>query len=100
MSNLTVEVSHQLTKEEALARIKNLLVNLKEEQKEIVSDVKEEWSGDEGNFSFAAKGFELSGDIKVNDNNVVINAQLPFAVALFKGAIQNIIEQRAKALLS
>lgn len=100
MSNLTVEVPHQLTKEEALARIKNLLVNLKEEQKEIVSDVKEEWSGDQGNFSFSAKGFELSGDIRVSESSVVINAQLPFAVALFKGAIQNIIEQRAKALLS
>lgn len=100
MSNLTVEVPHQLNKDEALARIKNLLVNLKEEQKDIVSGVKEEWSGDQGNFSFSAKGFELSGDIKVSDTNVIINAQLPFAVALFKGAIQNIIEQRAKALLA
>lgn len=100
MPNLTVEVPHQLAKEEALARIMNLLVNLKEEQKEIVSDIREEWSGDTGHFSFSAKGFELSGDIKVNDNNVVINAQLPFAVALFKGAIQNIIEQRTRALLA
>jgi len=100
MSNLNVEIPHQLSKEEALGRIKNLLVNLKQEQKDIVSDIKEEWSGDRGSFSFSAKGFELSGDIQVNDTNVIINAQLPFAVALFKGAIQNIIEQRAKALLA
>jgi hypothetical protein len=100
MSALNLTIPHNLSKEEALTRIKNLLSNLKEEKKDIVSDVQENWQDNKGNFSFKAKGFNLAGDIVVNDADVEINSDLPFAVSFFKGAISDMITKKTKELLA
>lgn len=100
MSALKLNIPHKLAKEEAIARIKNLLGNLKEEHKDNFSNLKEKWEGGNANFSFTAKGFDLAGNIIVNDSNVEINSKLPFAVSLFKGMIEEMITRQAKALLA
>jgi hypothetical protein len=100
MSTLNLDIPHQLSKEEALERIKGLLTNLKAEQKDIVSNVEEKWEGDQGQFSFSAKGFDLAGNIEVQASSVKINADLPFALSFFKGMISNVITDKANALLS
>jgi len=100
MSALNLTIPHNLSKEEALTRIKSLLSNLKEDKKDIVSDVQENWQDNKGNFSFKAKGFDLAGDIVVNDADVQINSDLPFAVSFFKGAISDMITKKTKELLA
>ena len=100
MASLSVDVPHQLPKEEALTRIKKLLGNLKQEQKEYISNVQENWVGNKGNFSFTVKGFDCSGTIIVNDTNVDIDSKVPFAVSLFKGKITSMIKEKARELLA
>lgn len=100
MSNLSMTIPHELPKEEALRRIRGLLQNLKTEHAGLISDVKEEWNNDEGKFAFSAKGFDISGIIKVTASDVDIDAKVPFAVSLFSGTIKNIITEKAKALLA
>lgn len=99
MSKLELSIPHQLDKEQAVSRIKNLLANLATEHAGTISNVKEEWNGSQGDFAFSAKGFDLAGKINVNDNDVQIDADLPFAVSLFSGAIKRIIQERAQELL-
>ncbi|MET0393860.1 MAG: polyhydroxyalkanoic acid system family protein [Chitinophagaceae bacterium] len=100
MSSLSLTIPHELPKEEALTRIKGLLQSLRAEHANMISDVKEEWTGDEGKFAFSAKGFDLSGLINVSGTAVGIDAKLPFALSLFSGSIKNIITEKAKALLA
>ncbi|MBC7904049.1 MAG: polyhydroxyalkanoic acid system family protein [Gemmatimonadaceae bacterium] len=100
MSNLNVNVAHNLGQEKALERIKNLLGNLKEEQKALVGNIKEEWNGNTGKFGFSAQGFDLAGTIAVTDASVDINADLPFALSFFKGMIADVIEKKTKELLA
>lgn len=100
MSTLNVKIPHDLSKEEALERIKNMLNNLKKEQKDKITNLKEDWQDNKGSFSFSAMGFDLAGDVNVDDNNVEINSKLPFAVSFFKGAIEEMITKEAKKLLS
>ena len=100
MSKLSVSVPHELSKPEAVERIKGLLEKLKKEQAGMISDVKEEWNGDQGRFSFSARGYDLSGLISVTDAEVGINAEVPFAVSLFSGTIKKIISEKAAALLA
>lgn len=100
MSQLDISVPHQLTQEEALERIKNLLSRLQQEQKEIIADVKEEWNGNEGTFSFTAKGFALSGNIAVGTQDVTIQSELPFMLSFFKGKIAEVIKEKAGEILS
>lgn len=100
MSSLSISIPHELPKEEALNRIKGLLQNLKTEHANMISNAEEEWNGSEGKFAFTAKGFDLSGSIKVMDTSVDIDAKVPFAVSLFSGAIKSMISEKAKALLA
>lgn len=99
MAALNINIPHNLTKDEALSRIKGLLQQVKEEQANVVSNVKENWQDDKGEFSFTAMGFDLSGLIDVKEDGIDINAELPFAVSLFKGKIKEIITEKATALL-
>ncbi len=100
MSTLNVNIPHQLSKEEAQVRIRQLLTNLKEQQADKVSDVKETWEGDHATFSFSIKGFDISGGIKVNADSVDIEGELPFALSFFKGMVADLISAKAKELLA
>ncbi len=100
MAKLDIEIPHQLPRQEALDRIQGMLRKLQEEQKDTVRNVSEKWEGNEGEFSFSAKGFDLSGKIRVEENSVNINGELPFALSFFKSQISRVIQDKAGALLS
>ena len=100
MAKLDIAIPHQLPPAEALKRIQGLLRKLQEDQKDMISNVSETWEGNEGEFSFSAKGFDLAGKIRVEDNFVSINGQLPFALSFFKGKISQVIEEKAGKLLA
>ena len=100
MASLNMDIPHQLPQEEALERIKKLLVKLQEEQKDKISNVQEEWTGDTGNFQFTASGFDLAGQIKVLPDSITIDSKLPFALTFFKGMIKDMIEKKTTELLT
>lgn len=99
MSNVDIKIPHTLGQEEALKRIKKLLTNLKEEQAAIVKNVKEDWNGQEGNFSFSAKGFQVSGKIYAGVDTVRITSRLPFVLTFFKNTITKTIWAKGTELL-
>jgi len=100
MARLDITIPHSLPPQEALTRIQGLLKKLQSEQSDTIKDVSEKWNGNEGEFSFSAKGFDLSGTIKVEENLVSINGQLPFALSFFKGKISQVIKEKAGELLA
>jgi|SRR6218665_331449 len=100
MSDLNINIPHKLSSEEATSRIKKLLTGLREEHKDLIQSASEEWEGGNGKFGFSVKGFDLAGNIRVSEAAVDINAKLPFAVSLFKGAISKVITDKANELLA
>src|SRR5689334_16491929 len=100
MAKLDIAIPHNLPPEEAVTRIQGLLSKLQQEQKDTIKNVSEQWNGNEGEFSFTAKGFDLAGKIKVEDNQVSIHGQLPFALSFFKGQISQVIKEKAGKLLA
>lgn len=100
MPKSTVTVEHQLGKDEALARIKGLLAQAKEQYGDRITDLEEHWSGDGGTFSFRAMGFRISGSLTVSDRDVVIVGDYPFAALPFKGTIEATLRERAQRLLA
>ena len=100
MANLEVAVPHNLSQEEALNRIRNMFTQMKQEHGDKISNLKEEWNGNVGNFSFTAQGFDVAGTLTVNPSNVEFNGKIPFTLSLFKGAIVKTIEQQATKILS
>ena len=100
MPKLNMTVSHNLTQDEAVERIRNLLNDVKTEFAEKVSDLNEDWNGNTGRFSFKAMGFPVSGTLMVKPGTVEISGNLPFAALLFKSKIETVIKDRAKTLLA
>jgi hypothetical protein len=100
MASLKMNIPHRLEQQEALHRIKGLLGKLRQEQKDEISNLREDWNGNTGKFKFTARGFDISGVIDVNAGGVDIDANVPFAVALFKGRIKQVIDTKARELLS
>ena len=100
MATLDISIPHQLAPQEALNRIQVLLQRLQREHGDTVKDVKESWNGNEGQFSFSAKGFDLSGKIKVEEDQVHIDGKLPFTLSFFKGPITEVIRKKAGELLA
>jgi hypothetical protein len=99
MSNIEFSVPHQLSQEEALTRIKNLLSQTAQEHSDKIKNLKETWTDNTGHFSFSAMGYDIAGELTVNPSDVYINAKVPFTVSLFKGTITKMIEERAGQLL-
>lgn len=100
MAQLDIDLPHELPQQEALTRIQGLLRKLQIEQKDSIKDVSETWNGNEGEFSFSAKGFDISGKIKVEENLVCINGRLPFVLSFFKEKISELIKEKAGEILS
>lgn len=95
-----VSVPHQLSREEALDRIKSLVADLKSQYGNQVSNVSENWTGNRCDFSLKMKMFKLSGTIEVDNSKAEIRGTMPTGTGRFEGKAKALIEQRAKSLLS
>jgi len=100
MPSLEMSIPHKLPQEEALQRIKNLLSETKREHGDKIQNLQETWTGNTGNFSFKAQGFDIAGTLIVNPSSVELKGKIPFAVSLFKGQITKAINEKATQLLS
>ena len=100
MANLDVEIPHNLTQEEAIERIKKLLGEIKRKHGDRISDLKENWEGNVGDFSFTAQGFDISGNLEVDSSTVKLTGKIPLALSLFKGQISKTIYEEGSRILS
>lgn len=100
MSKLNLSINHSLSKEIALERTKKLLEETKRKHADKISNLKESWVGNTGNFSFTAMGFDISGTLNVGDKNIELFGNIPWAATLFEGRIKSVILEEATKLLS
>ena len=100
MPKLNMTITHHLTQDEALKRIKTLLGEVKNQFADKISELNEKWNGNTGNFSFSAMGFSVSGTLIVSPSEVKLSGNLPFAANFFKGKIESTIRERAEILLA
>jgi hypothetical protein len=99
MASLKTSIQHQLPKEEAVTRIRQLLSDTRKQHAGMVENLKEDWEGNTGKFSFTAKGFDVAGTLTVRDSTVELDGTIPFALSFFKGKIVQVIKDRAESLL-
>ena len=100
MAKLNMAVSHRLTQDEAVTRVKTLLGEVKKQFADKITDLREEWDGNRGKFSFSAMGFSVSGTLTVKSSEVELSGNLPFAASFFKEKIESTIRERAETLLA
>jgi hypothetical protein len=99
MSSIQVTVHHKLTEHEAMARIQNLVTNLKHEHGDKIDSIQEEWHARSGKFEFTFHGMHLAGTIILHPGIVEIHGKIPLAFTLFRGKIKDVIKEKASELL-
>ena len=102
-----IERNHNVGKEEAIHKIDTFLDDLMRRQFPSGVTVKEpskSWSENGMRFSFKAKkgfiGTTISGVIRVNDDSVVMDSDLPGLVTMFvsEDKIRNVINEQLDSL--
>jgi hypothetical protein len=100
MASIEINIPYTIPQQEALTRIKNLLTETRNEHAGIIKNLQENWDGNTGTFSFTAQGFDISGTLTVNPGIFNVDAQVPLALTMFKGAITKAITDKASQLLA
>jgi hypothetical protein len=100
MPSLNLTVPHNHDKDTAIEKLKSFSAKIQERYGDQVSDLVETWDGPNLNFGFRAKGFKVSGNIEVEDEQVKLGGKLPLAAMMFKGRIEKDVTMALRMALS
>ncbi len=97
MAKFNIAVDHELTRQDAVLKLRTFSDSLRSEVHGHVSEVEEQWD-ENGNlsFSFRALGFKVSGQMVTCETQVTVVGTLPFAALPFRGAIESQVAKKHK----
>jgi hypothetical protein len=99
MPSLNLSLPHSLSPEEAAARIRNLVGEMRVAHPEYARDIRESWDGLVGRFEGSVMGFTVSGEVAVTSGAVEIAVSYPFMASPFKGKIESMIRETGEKIL-
>lgn len=99
MPSFHAEANHQLSREEAVDRLKGFMSKVEQEYKSQVSDVQSDWVDNVLNFALTTYGFTIKGQLAVEDDKARIDGKLPLAAVAFRGKIEKSISQALESAL-
>ncbi|MCA9487902.1 MAG: polyhydroxyalkanoic acid system family protein [Nanoarchaeota archaeon] len=90
---MEIRYGYDCGKNIAYQKVDGLLTKLETEHSDKISDASRKWnpSKDYMEFSFKVKGFNISGDVSLYENNLVLNGKIPFVARAFSGTIKETI---------
>jgi len=100
MPALKLNFPHQLGQDDAMSRLKSLLEKVKERHGEKVTNLRESWAANVLNFGFSTYGFNVEGDMTVDENEVRLDGKIPFTAMIFKGKIEQELRETMNRVLS
>ena len=99
MPALKMSFPHQLGRESAQERLQTRLEKLLDRYGDQVSNLRQSWKDNVLDFGFTTYGFGIQGNMTVEENEVRLDGQIPFAAMMFKGKIEQALrEQMTKTL--
>jgi putative polyhydroxyalkanoate system protein len=96
---ISIRVPHKLTQAEARQRIENGVADLQRQYAGKIGTVQQTWTGNQMAFSFSAMGQSMSGRIDDEPNDVVVNVELPWLLAMLADKIKPQIQKEASKML-
>ena len=96
---VVVTLPHQHTKAEAIKRIREGLEKMKPQLAPYTSSLKEEWRGDDLHFHVVVMKQTVTGRIKVMDDSVRVEVDLPWILTAIAEMVRGQIEKRGSQIL-
>jgi hypothetical protein len=100
MPDVTVSVTHRLSQDEALRRIKAAIARAKTQYADKIEDLSQSWNAYVGSLEISAMAQKASGTVAVNPADVTAQIKLPFAASLFKSKIESGIRDALARILA
>jgi acid stress-induced BolA-like protein IbaG/YrbA len=95
-----LNIPHTFSKDDAISRVKTMLVQAKSQFSDKLTIEEERWEGDTLHFAFNAQGQQIAGKAEVTDKEFVIDAKLPLMMRLFEGKLERMIQEQTKEMLA
>lgn len=96
---ITLSVPHKLTQEQAKARIDSGVTQFRSQFAGHVAQIHEQWTGNRMAFRFTVLNQAVNGTVDVESEQVVLNVELPWVLAMFADRIRPQVEDKARKLL-
>jgi Putative polyhydroxyalkanoic acid system protein (PHA_gran_rgn) len=96
---LVVSIPHQLGKEEAVRRLKSGFGRARSTFSDKLAVIDENWSGDHLDFRAGILGQTTTGTIDVAEDQVRIEVQLPWLLAVLADKVRPFIERQGHLML-
>ena len=100
MPGFTRQITHTLTQEDAVGRLKGFVTGVEQKYGDLASEVSGEWAENMLHFKVVAMGFRIQGKLLVEAFIANIEVQYPFTAALFAGRIEETITRELKQALA
>lgn len=86
---------HNFGMSETYEKVNGLLKKLQEQYSKEIECISKKWNKnkDAMNFSMKISGFNIGGDIYLDDKKIIFDANLPFFARMFKGKIEGMIRK-------
>jgi hypothetical protein len=94
-----IELPHNTTKDSAVARVKQGLIQARPHMAGQVKIDKEEWNNSMLTFAFTAQGKQVNGTLRVTDKDFIVDAKLPLLWRIFEGKIEKMVKEQAAGML-
>lgn len=96
---LVVSIPHSLGKAEALRRLQGGMSSLKSQFSDKIASIDESWAGDRMDFRVGAMGQNVSGNVQVMEEQVRVEVQLPWILAMVAEKAKTFIQKQGTLML-
>jgi len=96
---LTVNIPHNLTQEEARARLETGFADLRRKYACKIADVHETWTGNHMDLNLKAMSQQLTGRLDVEADHVHVEIDLPWVLAMFAEKFRPQVEAEGRKML-
>ena len=96
---LVVSIPHNLGQTEAMRRLQGGMSSLKSQFGDKVASIDETWLGDRMDFRVGAMGQTVNGHLEVMEDQVRVEVQLPWILAMIAEKAKTFIQKQGTLLL-
>lgn len=96
---LVVSIPHNLGKAEAMRRLQGGLTRLKTQFGDKIASIDETWNGDRMAFRVGAMGQTINGHLDVMEDQVRVEVQLPWILAMVAEKAKTFIQKQGALML-
>ena len=99
MPKFHLTVPHPLSQQDATQKLNGFIDLLRSRYKDQLSGLEESWDANVLSFAFKTYGIQVNGKITVNDHQLDLDGDLPFAAMMFKSKIESAIRDELTKLM-